>query len=224
MGLRAITIAILSVTLLPGVSFASESGTGGCKLHTWDSPSQPTRVGAPRPGPPRATPSVPRTKDLGAGDVNCRYEGRTYDKVDTSTCQVLADRYGIDLGKFYELNPILEADCSRIRPNTEYCVTGSSVTKTPEHVKYVPSNQLTEYAGESKVGIHSAHVENGEIAAIFKENAGMVQNFAAGEYVKRASAVTRIIHWMTFHLLCHGSLGRVYLESETSLFIRSGEV
>lgn len=124
MGLCAIAVATFSLALLPKFAIASESGTGGCMPHTWDNPSQPTPVGSPRPGPPRATPAVPRRKTLEAGDVNCRYEGRTYDEVDTSTCQVLADRYGIDIGKFYELNPILEADCSRIKPNTEYCVTG----------------------------------------------------------------------------------------------------
>ncbi|RMJ19482.1 hypothetical protein CDV36_000849 [Fusarium kuroshium] len=71
-----------------------------------------------------ATPSVPRKKELEAGDINCRGWAQTYEHVDGSTCQKLAEDYHIDLGTFYELNPILESDCKRIRPYTEYCYTG----------------------------------------------------------------------------------------------------
>lgn len=81
-----------------------------------------------------ATPSVPRKKELEAGDINCRGWGQTYEHVDETTCQKLADDYRIDLGTFYDLNPILESDCKRIRPYTEYCYTGCKLRAPPLRV------------------------------------------------------------------------------------------
>ncbi|CAH0027820.1 unnamed protein product [Clonostachys rhizophaga] len=86
----------------------------------------------------------------------------------------------------------------------------ASVTKTPELVKSVLSSQPTEYADESKAGIHSAHAENGETAVILKGNAGRGQNFVAEAYVRKGNAVTLIIQWIIFHKRYHGSLERVY--------------
>ncbi|KAI8665242.1 LysM domain-containing protein [Fusarium sp. Ph1] len=119
--------SILSLTLaiiLPTSSLAVEtttSSTGGCKPSTRE-PSTP--IGTFLHKRPMATPSVPRKKELEAGDINCRGWVQTYEHVDETTCQKLADDYHIDLGTFYDLNPILESDCKRIRPYTEYCYTG----------------------------------------------------------------------------------------------------
>ncbi|RSL74731.1 hypothetical protein CEP53_000061 [Fusarium sp. AF-6] len=115
-----ITLTIFSLKSSLAVETTS-TGTGGCKPFTWD-PSTP--VGTFRHKRPMATPSVPRKKELEAGDINCRGWAQTYEHVDESTCQKLAEDYHIDLGTFYELNPILESDCKRIRPYTEYCYTG----------------------------------------------------------------------------------------------------
>lgn len=100
----------------------------------------------------------------------------------------------------------------------------ASVSETPELVKYVPSSQLIEYADESKAGIHSAHAENGGIAAILKENAGMGQIFAAEVYVRKGNAVTLIIQWIICHKRYHGSLERGYRESQPCIFIHLGQV
>ncbi|CAI6094855.1 unnamed protein product [Clonostachys chloroleuca] len=86
----------------------------------------------------------------------------------------------------------------------------ASVTETPGLVKSVLSSQPTEYADESKAGIHSAHAENGETAAILRGNAGRGQNFAAEAYVRKGNAVTLIIQWIICHKRYHGSLERGY--------------
>lgn len=74
---------------------------------------------------------LPRPASIGAGDINCRYDARTYDEVGPDTCARLAERYGIALDKFYVLNPQLAPDCRGIAPNTEYCVRGCKFTPSP---------------------------------------------------------------------------------------------
>ncbi|KAH7027556.1 uncharacterized protein B0I36DRAFT_375369 [Microdochium trichocladiopsis] len=59
------------------------------------------------------------------GQVVCRYTTNTADKVlNYYTCTALADRYGISVDVFFQLNPIVKTDCSNLRRNTDYCVRG----------------------------------------------------------------------------------------------------
>ncbi|KAH7116511.1 hypothetical protein B0J13DRAFT_205577 [Dactylonectria estremocensis] len=126
---RFILVLTSTVVFLTASSFAVDTtaeGTGGCKPHRWEGPthSGANPASSRRAPHPDATRSVPKKTRVEAGDINCRGWGRTYDDVDSLTCENLADRYQIYISKFYELNPILESDCKTIRPNTEYCISG----------------------------------------------------------------------------------------------------
>ncbi|OBT74629.1 hypothetical protein VF21_06412 [Pseudogymnoascus sp. 05NY08] len=64
------------------------------------------------------------TGNVTAGQVNCRYSGTTDSEVNYYTCTSLAKFYGISNKVFFTLNPELALDCSNIKPNTPYCVSG----------------------------------------------------------------------------------------------------
>lgn len=59
-----------------------------------------------------------------AGEINCRYSSTTTSDVNYYTCTKLANRYGVTIEKFFELNPNLTLNCDNIQPNTEYYVAG----------------------------------------------------------------------------------------------------
>ncbi|KAF4986294.1 hypothetical protein FDECE_16027 [Fusarium decemcellulare] len=119
-----ITIAFLSVSSFAEEATAEGTGTGGCKPHTWENTRNNGAASSSRPPRPKPTYSVPIRKKLEAGDLNCRWWADTYEAVDSSACQKLADDYNINISTLFELNPILEPDCARIRPYTKYCVQG----------------------------------------------------------------------------------------------------
>lgn len=61
----------------------------------------------------------------GVGQVNCRYAANTEGmSINYYTCTELAQDYGIDVAKFFKLNPTVLPDCSNIKANTDYCVAG----------------------------------------------------------------------------------------------------
>lgn len=69
--------------------------------------------------------SLITTGDIDPGQVNCRYTGNTKRfEVDSSTCTLLAKRYGISVESFFKLNPGLQLDCGNIQADTDYCVRG----------------------------------------------------------------------------------------------------
>ncbi|KAK3389598.1 hypothetical protein B0H63DRAFT_507143 [Podospora didyma] len=110
------------------------AGTGGCKPWRWDEngndlPGSYTPPTTTDPNArPTATYSVPRKpgEDLVPGDINCRYDSETDDKVDTNTCAEIFKRYNIRGGMegFYLLNPEVGKNCENVRPYTKYCVKG----------------------------------------------------------------------------------------------------
>ncbi|KAF4462701.1 CFEM domain-containing [Fusarium albosuccineum] len=119
-----ITIAFFSVSSFTDEATAEGTGTGGCKPHAWENTRHNRAAFSSHPPRPKPTYSVPIRKKFEAGDLNCRWWADTYQEVDSSTCQKLADDYHIDISTLFELNPILEPDCERIRPYTKYCVQG----------------------------------------------------------------------------------------------------
>jgi hypothetical protein len=62
------------------------------------------------------------------GEVNCRSTAPTTDQVNYYTCSLLAITYGITVEKFFTLNPTIDADCSNIQPNTNYCTAGCKLS------------------------------------------------------------------------------------------------
>lgn len=64
-------------------------------------------------------------RNITSGKVNCRYSANTKDmELNYYTCTVLSRKYGITTDTFFMLNPELEPNCSNIRANTDYCVSG----------------------------------------------------------------------------------------------------
>ncbi|KAH6885402.1 hypothetical protein B0T10DRAFT_462449 [Thelonectria olida] len=76
---------------------------------------------------PSFTPSVPKKDIYKPGDVKCSCWGGMYDDCnsDSTSCEGLAQHYGIDVGTFFKLNPILDPDCKDIKPYTLYCIDGT---------------------------------------------------------------------------------------------------
>ncbi|PTB65069.1 carbohydrate-binding module family 18 protein [Trichoderma citrinoviride] len=59
------------------------------------------------------------------GTVNCRYAGNTEGMdINYYTCTALAVQYGISVDTFFMLNPDVNPDCSNIKADTDYCVSG----------------------------------------------------------------------------------------------------
>ncbi|PVH95053.1 carbohydrate-binding module family 18 protein, partial [Periconia macrospinosa] len=58
------------------------------------------------------------------GDIVCRYTSSTSANVNYYTCTELANFYDITVQEFFQLNPLVNPDCSNIKPSTEYCVAG----------------------------------------------------------------------------------------------------
>ncbi len=58
------------------------------------------------------------------GTVRCRHAVTTGPEVDENTCGELAVSEYAGMKLFFELNPQLDKDCTKIKPNTEYCVMG----------------------------------------------------------------------------------------------------
>lgn len=69
------------------------------------------------------------------------------------------------------------------------------------------------YAAWLKADILSESVESGEIAAIFKTNAGRVLTFVAKASARLASVLTRIGRWMSVLSSSLGNMGREILDT-----------
>ncbi|KAH7037563.1 uncharacterized protein B0I36DRAFT_345658 [Microdochium trichocladiopsis] len=117
--------------LLPFLPFLipveAEPGTGTCAPVTWTNEVKPGET-RPPPPPSRRFQLTDRKGNVPLpGEVNCRYSGWSGSQVDASTCAQLATKYKVGLDKFFELNRSrVSAGCGDIKPQTEYCMAGSS--------------------------------------------------------------------------------------------------
>lgn len=113
------------------VSLATAADT--CSPWTWTNEAARTAAPAARPEP--TVTFVPAGSHVAnmiaavrpvatAGELVCRYPGRTNADVNYYTCTQLANKYGITIEKFFMLNPGLDPDCGNIQPNTMYCLAG----------------------------------------------------------------------------------------------------
>ena len=57
-------------------------------------------------------------------EIICRYDATTPSTVNYYTCMELAIGYGITVEHFFTLNPSVATDCSNVRGDTVYCVSG----------------------------------------------------------------------------------------------------
>ena len=106
-----------------------------CQPVTWPDPPEARQDGATAAIVfPRAPilESRQNGSTLQPGQVNCRFHGRTYDKVNYYSCKELADTFLISVDEFFVLNPTLRRDCSNIVANTQYCVKGCTWLTGPK--------------------------------------------------------------------------------------------
>ena len=119
----ALALAALS-GLCPVVPFAAADD---CQPSTWAAQDDIHVLGAATspPGPKITRHAESKNpKNVGPGDVNCRFWVPTGEDVNYYTCTELAEKYEITVEKFFELNPDVKDDCSNLKPNTEYCLDG----------------------------------------------------------------------------------------------------
>jgi hypothetical protein len=115
--LFSFAFCLLSVPL--GVVAGNE-----CQPITWADPPEARAANAATVVAPRDIGARQATTPIQAGDINCRYRGRTYDDANYYTCKEMAYEWGISLTWFFKLNPTLLPDCSNIETNAWYCVRG----------------------------------------------------------------------------------------------------
>jgi hypothetical protein len=76
--------------------------------------------------------------------VNCRYANDTGDMdINYYTCTAMADRYGITTDIFFLLNPSLKTDCSNIKADTDYCVSGCKCSWSSPSLNKLSIEKLT---------------------------------------------------------------------------------
>ncbi|KAL8357733.1 hypothetical protein RB601_009263 [Gaeumannomyces tritici] len=92
----------------------------GCQPHRWSWDDEPELASLFMEPDVELRAAV----EIKPGDVNCRRWDQTTDNVGYWTCNELATKHGLDLDKFWELNPALAPSCEAIKPATEYCVRG----------------------------------------------------------------------------------------------------
>ena len=63
-------------------------------------------------------------KKRAVGDIICRYYLESPEQVNYYTCSQLALKFDITVEKFFELNPDMDKDCTKVKPLTRYCVKG----------------------------------------------------------------------------------------------------
>lgn len=63
-------------------------------------------------------------EDVAPGQIRCRFTTVTGAEVNYYTCARTAQKYGITVEKFFEINPQVTPDCGNIAPRTVYCVDG----------------------------------------------------------------------------------------------------
>ncbi|TIC91062.1 hypothetical protein CH35J_011147 [Colletotrichum higginsianum] len=98
---------------------SSAQGGSHCQPYKWNSNSLQRVAAADEPVPTEGVLLVVKP-----GEINCRYWADTTEEVNYYTCSQLAHRYEIPNDVFFMLNPVLNKDCSNIKPKSEYCVTG----------------------------------------------------------------------------------------------------
>ncbi|KAG6015197.1 hypothetical protein E4U54_004008 [Claviceps lovelessii] len=114
--LVGLSIVFLTLTLFAYPASASNE----CQPWTWgEDPasgplklsSQPEEDDGNRPGPKM-------------GEVNCNDYSRSPASVNYYTCTQMARQRGITTDEFFLLNPSVEKDCSNLKPDTRYCISG----------------------------------------------------------------------------------------------------
>ncbi|WYZ36505.1 hypothetical protein EsH8_II_000011 [Colletotrichum jinshuiense] len=117
----ALWLAVASSLFLSHHSSA-EDGKLSCKPYTWDSLSLRRIAAADDPSTPGRLRAI--SSSSSRGKLNCRYWADTPEEVSYYTCSMLAQRYDLSNDIFFTLNPGLDKDCSNVKSQAEYCVSG----------------------------------------------------------------------------------------------------
>jgi len=82
---------------------------------------------------PPSTPTTPAPVPTDIAEGTNRYCGRFYETVTGDYCNLILLRFGISLGDFIFLNPIINANCTNLVLGESYCVQAVGDSKANPH-------------------------------------------------------------------------------------------
>ncbi|KAF2271267.1 uncharacterized protein EI97DRAFT_497345 [Westerdykella ornata] len=115
---------LLSLLLTLSLSPLTATAADECQPSTWASAGRMRRAVVTPTAVASSSLTVANVGTVEPGQINCQYWATTKSSVNYYTCTDLAEKYGISVEVFFQLNPEVDAGCGNIQPKTKYRVEG----------------------------------------------------------------------------------------------------